>query len=290
MQMKESRRFLKLLIPLLAAIYGLGVIYVTAMPLADSSWSFGSEVLTWLLTLVAIGVTYLIAAKIEPIAYPEAREFSLKPPAFSICIGLVFIAPLWVAIKEGIVYGLTSCIHSVQLEPMTYSAEELREDLIAGIHAVLLAPVLEELCYRQLAIAPFRRRWTQVIVCVVMAVLFGVLHVRNFPGAFLSAMVYGLAFILTRNIWCPILLHAGCNLTGILAAVYCTIGLGEIRMAEIPVILVGDTTFIIASVVLAVIGVILLTRKNKNNEESNPPRSRGTDDGRLRQQTRNQKH
>lgn len=259
--MKELRRYLKPLIPLLAAIYGLGVIYVTAMPLADGSWSFGSEVLTWLLTLAAIVVTYLIATKIETLAYPAVREFSLKPPAFSICIGLLLVAPLWVVLKEGIVYGLTSCIQSVQLEPLTYTVEELREDLVASVHAVLLAPVLEELCYRQLAIAPFRRRWSQVIVCVVMAVLFGMLHVRNFPGAFLSAMVYGLAFILTRNIWCPILLHAGSNLTGTLAAIYCMTGLGEIRMAKIPVILMGDTKFIIGSVVLAVIGVIILTRK-----------------------------
>lgn len=255
------KRFLKPLIPLLAAIYGLGVIFVTAMPLASGSESFGREVLTWLLTLGAIGVTFLIATKIEPLAYPNARQFSLKPPSFSICIGLMLIAPLWVVLKEGIVFGLTSCIQSVQLEPVTYTAEELREDLIASVHAVLLAPVLEELCYRQLAIAPFRRRWSQVVVCVVMAVLFGVLHVRNFPGAFLSAIFYGLAFILTRNIWCPILLHAGCNLTGTLAAVYCTLGLGEIRMSKIPVILMGDTKFIIASVLLAIIGVVLLTRK-----------------------------
>jgi len=205
--------------------------------------------------LAAICVTFLIATKIEPLAYPGAREFSVKPPKLSICLGLVLIAPLWVVLKEGMVYGLTSCIHSVQLEPVTYTAAELREDLIASIHAVLLAPVLEELCYRQLAIAPFRRRWSQVIVCVVMAVLFGVLHVRNFPGAFLSAMVYGLAFILTRNIWCPILIHAGCNLTGTLAAIYSATGLGEIRMSGTPVILMGDTKFIIASVVLATIGV-----------------------------------
>ena len=255
------QRFFKPLIPLLAAIYGLGVIFVTALPLSGGSESFGSEVLTWLLTLVAIGVTFLIATKIEPLAYPDARKFSLRPPAFSICIGFVLIAPLWIVLKEGIVFGITSCIHSVALEPVTYTAKELREDLIASVHAVLLAPLLEELCYRQLAIAPFRRRWSQVVVCVVMAVLFGVLHVRNFPGAFLSAMIYGLAFILTRNIWCPILLHAGCNLTGTLAAIYCTIGLGEIRMSKTPVILIGDAKFIIASVLLALIGIIILTRK-----------------------------
>jgi membrane protease YdiL (CAAX protease family) len=47
----------------------------------------------------------------------------------------------------------------------------------------------------------------------VMAVLFGILHVRNFPGAFFAAMVYGLVFIWSRNIWYGIALHAGHNLT-----------------------------------------------------------------------------
>ena len=160
--MKNPRHFLKPLIPLLAAIYGLGVIFVTVMLLTEGSWSFGSEVITWILTIAAIFMTILIAIKIEPLAYPDTRAFSLRPPVFRICIGLVLIAPLWVVSKEGIVYGLTSCIQSVQLEPLTYTVEELREDLVASVHAVLLAPVLEELCYCQLAIAPFRRRWTQV--------------------------------------------------------------------------------------------------------------------------------
>ena len=47
----------------------------------------------------------------------------------------------------------------------------------------------------------------------VMAVLFGILHVRNFPGAFFAAMVYGLVFIWSRNIWYGIALHACHNLT-----------------------------------------------------------------------------
>ena len=39
---------------MLVAIYGLGVIYVTAMPVADGTGSFGNEALTWLLTLVIL--------------------------------------------------------------------------------------------------------------------------------------------------------------------------------------------------------------------------------------------
>ena len=100
------------------------------------------------------------------------------------------MAPLCRVLEVYIVYGLTSLIHTVQMEPITYTSDELREDLLASVHAVLLAPVLEELCYRQLSISPFRRRWVQVVVCVLMALLFGIVHVRNFLGASLAAMLF----------------------------------------------------------------------------------------------------
>ena len=144
---------------------------------------------------------------------------------------------------------------------MTYTADELREDLQSSVHAVLLAPIFEELCFRQMAISPFRRRRARIVVCVVMALLFGVLHVRNFPGAFLSAMVYGLVFIWSGSIWCSVALHAGRNLTATLLAVYSWLQLGDMQMTKIPVIILPDIKVVIASVILAVAGGYLLMRK-----------------------------
>lgn len=160
--------------------------------------------------------------------------------------------------KEYIVYGITSLVHTVKMEPLTYTTAELREDLLASVHAVLLAPVLEELCFRQMAISPFRRRGEQIAVCVVMAFLFGILHVRNFPGAFISALFYGMVFIWSRNIWYSVALHAGCNLTATLLAVYCWLGLGEMQMAKMPVIILPDWKVVVTSLVLAVVGVCLM--------------------------------
>lgn len=147
------------------------------------------------------------------------------------------------------------------MEPIAYTPDELSEDLQASIHAVLLAPVLEELCYRQLAISPFQRRWVQVVVCVLMALLFGIVHVRNFPGAFLSAMFYGLVFIWTRNIWYAVILHAGHNLTATLLAIYCALDFGEIQMSKMPVFILPNTKIVVATMVLAVIGIIILKKE-----------------------------
>ena len=94
-----------------------------------------------------------------------------------------------------------------------------------------------------------------------MALLFGIVHVRNFLGASLAAMLYGIVFIWARNIWYAIILHAGHNLAATLLAVYCTLGLGEIRMSRMPVIILSDTKVIVAATVLAVIGLVLLRDK-----------------------------
>ena len=113
-----------------------------------------------------------------------------------------------------------------------------------------------------MAISPFRRRGVQIVVCVVMALLFGLFHVRNFPGAFISAMFYGLVFIWSRNIWYSVALHAGSNLTATLLAVYCWLQLGDMQMTKTPVIILPDMKVIIASIFLAIAG-LLVVKKNK---------------------------
>lgn len=259
--MSKIATIIKPLLPILSAVYGFALIYLTALPVADGEGSFAHEAVVWILTLAAVMLTAFVVIPIERKVYPESRQFSLKPPTLTVAAGLLLIAPLWLVMQEAIVYGLTSLVHSVQMEPLTYSYEELREDLMAGVHAVFLAPVLEEFCYRQLAISPFRRRRTQIIVCVIMAVLFGVLHIRNFMGASLAALLFGLVFIWSRNIWYAILLHAGSNLTATLFALYSCLGFGEIQTCKIPVIFLPDTKVFIASLLLAITGVVLLKKK-----------------------------
>lgn len=259
--MKKFATILKPLMPVLAAAYGLGIIYLTALPMADGDESLGSQVLCWIITLGAIALTFFIVKRVEPKVFPEARQFSMKWPIFPIVAGLLLMAPLWLIVQGYLVYGFTSFINTVRLEPIAFTPDEIREDLLASVHAVLLAPVLEELCYRQLAISPFRRRGAQIAVCMVMAVLFGILHVRNFFGSFLAATLFGLVFVWSRNIWYAVLLHAGSNLTATLVGVYCVFGLGEVQMSKIPVIFMPDAKFTIACVVLAIAGLFLLKRK-----------------------------
>lgn len=254
---------LKPVMPILAAAYGTALIYVTALPTDSNSPGFGGELLLWLLTLAGIGLTVFLVQRVEPKLFQSAKQFRLKRPKTFVFVGLLLMAPLWFVAKDYFIYGLTWLFHPVSLEPLTYTTQELREDLLASVHAVLLAPILEELCFRQMAISPFRGRGAQIAVCVVMALLFGVLHVRNFLGAFVDAMFYGLVFIWSRNIWNSVALHAGCNLTVTLLAVYCWLGLGDLQMARIPVIILPDVKVIVGCMVLFTIGILLIKTKRK---------------------------
>ena len=261
--MSKIANKIKPVLPFISAVYGLALIYLTALPIADGGESLAKEALTWFLTLAAIALTVCVVIPIERKIYPESRQFSLKPPTLAVAVGLILIAPLWLVTQEAVVYGLTSMIHSVQTELLVYSSEDFREDMLASVHAVLLAPVLEELCYRQLAISPFRSSKTRIAVCLLMALLFGILHVRNFIGASLAALLFGLVFIWSRNIWYAILLHAGSNLTGTLLGIYAYLGLGNIQTCKIPVIFLPDTKVVIACLVLAITGGLILYKKKR---------------------------
>ena len=256
-----TSHILKPFVPLLAVAYGFMLIYVTALPLSDGTHCFGREALTWLITTAAIALTFVLVARGETKVFPEARRFSLKMPTAAVVAALLLMAPLWCVAEGYAVYGLTSLVHSVRLEPVAYTADEMREDLLASVHAVLLAPLLEELCFRQAAIAPFRRRGAQVAVCLLMALMFGCLHGRNFLGASLDAMLYGMVFIWTRNIWYAVLLHAGHNLTATLLALYCTLGLGEMQMAKMPVVILPDLKVVVVATALALLAFAMLKRK-----------------------------
>ena len=236
--MNKIASILKPLMPILAAAYGTALIFVTAMPIDGNSPGFGGELLSWLLTLAGIGLTLFLVQRVEPKLFPDARQFQLKRPMALVIVGLLLIAPLWFVAKEYIIYGLMQLVHSVQMEPITYTTPEM-------------------------AISPFRSRRAQVVVCVVMAILFGMLHVRNFLGAFIDALFYGLIFIWSRNIWNSVALHAGSNLTATLLAVYCWLGIGDLQMSKTPLIILTDAKVVVGSIILFIVGILLINTKRK---------------------------
>ena len=61
--MNKAVSLLKILMPIISAAYGMAIIYLTALPLSGDNPGFGSEVLTWLITLAGIALTLFLVQR-----------------------------------------------------------------------------------------------------------------------------------------------------------------------------------------------------------------------------------
>ncbi len=71
--MNKAANLLKPLMPILSTIYGIAVIYITALPVASDNPSFVCEVLTWLITLTGIALTLFIILCVEAKVFSATR-------------------------------------------------------------------------------------------------------------------------------------------------------------------------------------------------------------------------
>ena len=143
--MNRLQAILKPFMPILATGYGVALISLTSLPIGSMESTVISELLTVLLSLAAIALTLFLVKRYYPVVFPSSAQFSFKSPSLAIIAGILLIAPLWFVTKEYIIYGLTSLTGSPQLEPMTCSMQDLKEDLIAGGN--LTAIFLEIYCW-----------------------------------------------------------------------------------------------------------------------------------------------
>ena len=125
--MNKASSHLKPLMPILSAVYGVAITYVTALPIAGDNPTFVDELLTWLITLAGIALTLFLVHRVEPKLFAAAVQFPLKLPNAVIFVGLLLIAPLCLVAEEYIVYGITSLAYTIQMEPVTYTTAELRD-------------------------------------------------------------------------------------------------------------------------------------------------------------------
>ena len=130
------------------------------------------------------------------------------------------------------------------------------------ISACFLAPVYEELSFRYLALSAFKKKKTQVIFGCLVALFFGVLHLGDFMGAFLDALVYMFLFILTKNIALCIWTHCCWNMLSMVFFIMSYFGVWDISQSSYPsVIRVENTSATVISCVLAVAGIVILVYK-----------------------------
>lgn len=245
--------------PMLACIYGISLSLLCGSVMMGEDSSLYQQLLSKLLEVLAIVLTVFLIRKIIPMAFPHVRERKLSlPPAYAL-IAIFLIVPLWLIVKYHLVYVTASSFGNVDLQPVVSTASELKEALVACISAVFLAPVYEELSFRYLALAPFKKKSSQIIFGCLVAAFFGIIHLSNFMGAFMDGLVYMLLFVLTGNIVLSIWTHCCWNLITMIYFVLSHFGVLDISQSSYPtVVRVENTGAVAAASMLAIIGVAVL--------------------------------
>lgn len=260
--MKKEHKVLKFFMPMLACIYFLVAVVICGSVNMQEEFVLYRNLLSNLLEIVVIIVTVLLIKKVLPKVFPQITECKMVIPPVYVLIAVFLIMPLWIIVKYKLVYIMYSSMGNVDLQTVVYTTSELKEDLVRGISAFFLAPVYEELCFRYLALSAFKKKKSQVIIGCLVALFFGILHLGNFMGAFLDALVYMLLFVFTKNIVLCIWTHCCWNILAMVFFIMSYLGIWDLSQSSYPsVIRAENISAMIISCVLAVAGIALLCYK-----------------------------
>lgn len=259
--MKEHR-ILKFFMPLLACVSGFALMYGCALVMGEDKTPV--RFLTGIaVEIVLLALTLWVIRKPLARLFPQVGAYPLRCPHWSVLVMIFLVTPLWCILKGKLLYVLQP---AVEMQPIVYTSEELRADLMLCLSGVVVGPVFEEMYFRFLPLAAYKHRAAQVIVGLLVAVFFGLLHTTNMLGSFVDALIFMLVFVFTRQIGISIALHSCINLWAVLFCIMVYFGLLDIQHSSLPVIwLIGDNGTLAAAAVIAVIGAAVRLYGRKKN-------------------------
>ncbi len=145
--------------------------------------------------------------------------------------GVIGLVNLWMLLLQGLSDKVP--FFSAQLEEYDELISSLTGDNLPLFWEIfvtaLLVPLSEELLFRGIALAHFRRSLPVVLAVLLQALLFGLFH-GNFVQtsyALIPGLVFAWAYIRYRNFLVPILMHSCFNLFGGVLSSYLE-GAGEL--------------------------------------------------------------
>ena len=156
---------------------------------------------------------------------------------------------------------------NVEMIPLTYDSEaDFQDDMTASVHAVLIAPMLEEMGFRVIPISVVQTKKRKIVAIAVLSVIFGLMHGRNFGEALINAIVFSILFLMTRNPLIPILCHSFVNLLFTVAGAASYWGIIDVSTSSDrgPLILFFSTPVTIIALILGVALIIPTIFRCKN--------------------------
>lgn len=188
---------------------------MVADPLKVSAMSFIAA-----LILIPIYTSYLRSHRAKLPGVLEKQQLSGQQILRVIiaAFGVIGLVNLWMLLLQGLSDKVP--FFSVQLEEYDELISSLTGDNLPLFWEILvtalLVPLSEELLFRGIALAHFRRSLPVALAVLLQALLFGLFH-GNFVQtsyALIPGLVFAWAYIRSRNFLVPILMHSCFNLFG----------------------------------------------------------------------------
>lgn len=213
---------------------------MVADPLKVSAMSFIAA-----LILIPIYTSYLRSHRAKLPGVLEKQQLSGQQILRVIiaAFGVIGLVNLWMLLLKGLSDKVP--FFSVQLEEYDELISSLTGDNLPLFWEILvtalLVPLSEELLFRGIALAHFRRSLPVALAVLLQALLFGLFH-GNFVQtsyALIPGLVFAWAYIRSRNFLVPILMHSCFNLFGGVLSSYLE-GAGELVQGVFTIVIEGS--------------------------------------------------
>lgn len=228
---EKQHNFLKTIIIILSFGMLFGINVLSMLIVKDES-SFFQVMLGNLAEIAALVGVFFLWAKVLHRVFPSANDFRFRKLTIYQVMMYLGIALLSLVFVYRLLYWIRGGAAHVTLVPVIYSRTEFQEDMLVSIHAVLIAPVLEEMCFRIIPVSVIKTGKNRIVLLAILAVVFALMHTRNPLGALVDATVFCILLLVTHNPLASILCHAFGNLLKTIVNVLLYFNVTEVNMVE----------------------------------------------------------
>lgn len=268
MSKEKQHSFIKTISIIVSIGLAFGIDALSMLIVKDEG-SFKQIMLGNLIEIVILGGVLLLWAKVMPRIFPGTDDFRFrKLTAYQVMMA-AGISLLSLMAVYRLLYLLRGGAAHVTMVPVIYNQSEFMEDMMASIHAILIAPVIEETCFRLIPASVIRTGKNRIVMLTVLTIVFAFMHPKNMLAVLMDASVFCVLLLATKNPLVPILCHVFNNFlkTASIALAYYNVieismaeGGGTIILFSIPVTLVSAAI----AAVLILPSVIKLICRNKS--------------------------
>ncbi len=231
MNKEKQHNFLKTISIILSIGMAFGINALSMLIIKDES-SFKQIMLGNLAEFVILIGVLLLWAKVLPQIFPGTNDFRFRKLTTYQVLMVLGISLLSLMLVYRLLYLIRGGATNVTMIPVIYNKTEFLEDMKASIHAILIAPVIEETCFRLIPASVIQTRKNRIVMLAVLAVVFALMHPSNILATLVDATVFCVLLLVTHNPLASILCHVFNNFLKTVAIVLAYFNVIDLSMAE----------------------------------------------------------